>query len=351
MSLTLVAIMAGWLAVSAPVTADAEESFPEITDDAWQERLLAVKQSDRWSVGAEIGMDLVRIPGDRPYNILAANWKKIASSARKQILKGFTPGMMGNEGIHSRFFDVMHLGMTDANPGVRSYAAGYLEMQGLPNFERDAKGYARWRKQNKDRSAQKILDTIRPPALNDTEHAAALAAEGWQLWQKQQLVDAVKKFDEAVKLNPKAANAWNGLGWALFNSGQSTKALRAFEKCVKLVPKHPAGLNGLGQVYFSQGDYRRAEKFLKKAAPKAPAAWWGLTKVYLLTGDFKKAVPWAEKIAAQNTQMPGAKQMLEAAKAGELSDELRAMIEPTLAQTEKEDAQAEEKKGAAAPAE
>jgi hypothetical protein len=141
-----------------PALAEAEAGNPSSSiEKAWQKRLLAVSEDDRWSVGAQIGMDLVQIPGDLPYKILATNWSKIATSARKQILKGFTPGMMGNKRVHTRFFDVMQLGMTDPDAGVRSYAAAYIKMQGLPDFEHDAEGYARWREQNKDQSAKEII--------------------------------------------------------------------------------------------------------------------------------------------------------------------------------------------------
>ena len=172
------------------------------------------------------------------------------------------------------------------------------------------------------------------PTREAIEQAEAYSAEGWQLWKKQDHLAAATKFEKSVELNPKAANAWNGYGWALFNSGQSTKALRAFERCVKLSPKHPAGLNGLGQIHLSRGEYKQAEKWLKKSAknPQASAAWHGLARVYLLTGKHKKALPWAKKVAAVGSANDFSKKMLAAAQAGELSDELRAMLEPITAQ-------------------
>ena len=88
------------------------------------------------------------------------------------------------------------------------------------------------------------------------------------MFQQGKFADAVKKFEEAVALDPDAANAWNGLGWSRFNSGNREAAIEAFEKCVALEPSHPAALNGLGQVYLSQREYDKAEKYLLKAAPK-----------------------------------------------------------------------------------
>ena len=178
------------------------------------------------------------------------------------------------------------------------------------------------------------------PTREAIEQAEAFSAEGWQLWRKQDHLAAATKFEKSVELNPKAANAWNGYGWALFNSGQSTKALRAFEQCVKLSPKHPAGLNGLGQIHLSRGEYKQAEKWLKKSAknPQASAAWHGLARVYLLTGEYKKALPWAKKVAAVGSAGDFSKKMLAAAQAGELSEELRQMLEPITAQQGEEDA-------------
>ena len=168
------------------------------------------------------------------------------------------------------------------------------------------------------------------PTREQIQQAEQLTAEGWQLWQKQKMLPAAEKFEIAVKLDPGAENAWNGLGWARFNSGQAESAITAFEECIKLNPKHPAALNGLGQVLLSFQEYKDAEKYLKRAARyNASAAWWGLAQLYLIQGDYKKAQPWAAKIVKQTPDDETAQQMLDAAKAGELPDDLRAMIEPT----------------------
>ncbi len=105
-----------------------------------------------------------------------------------------------------------------------------------------------------------------PPAQAD---AAALNAEGWQLWQAQNFSEAATKFAGAVEQDPKLTEAWNGLGWARFNGGEAEAAVEAFEKCIELEPKHPAALNGLGQIHLMWREYDAAEKYLKKASPSA----------------------------------------------------------------------------------
>ena len=86
------------------------------------------------------------------------------------------------------------------------------------------------------------------PAMNpdDSAQAQVLTTAGWQLWKQRKLADAEAKFEEAVKLDAKLDNAWNGLGWSRFESRSSPKtAIEAFKECVKLTPEHGAALNGL----------------------------------------------------------------------------------------------------------
>lgn len=158
--------------------------------------------------------------------------------------------------------------------------------------------------------------------------AAALTQEGWAHWQKGEMTEAIAKFEEAVKADPKNANAWNGLGWANFNSGNPDEAMKAFEKVVAISPNHAAALNGLGQICLSQRKYDKAEKYLLKAAGQAPAAWYGLARLYLLQGKYEKAQKWAQKVVSSGQADDTMKEMLKAAKEKKLSDELRASIEP-----------------------
>ena len=157
---------------------------------------------------------------------------------------------------------------------------------------------------------------------------AKLTQEGWQLWQVGKPAEAAAKSQQAVQLAPSDANAWNGLGWAQFNSGQSAAAEGAFQKAVGIQPDLPGALNGLGQIYLAQGKYSDAEKYFLRAAPQAGAAWFGLARLYLLEGKFDQAEKWAQDIVNAGQADDISRQMLEAAKAKKLGDNLRQMIEP-----------------------
>jgi Tfp pilus assembly protein PilF len=315
MTKLMLGLMSGWLVASAPVVAEPKPTKAETeevqgpSDQEWRERLLAVQEDDSWSVGAKIGMELVQIPGDRPYKILAASWRKIATSGRKQILKGFTPGMMGNKKVHPRFFDVMHLGMTDRDADVRSYAATYIEMQGLPNFKDDAKGYERWRKQNKDRTAKEIIEnkevevSERAPTPEQIAQAEKSATAGWQLWQQQKYTDAVGKFTMALQLNPKAVHAWNGLGWSHFHVGGNKKGEEAFRKCIALEPDHGGALNGLGFCLLNQGDAKQAKPLFEKCLKMqkdAAGPMNGLARCLKAEGKVDQAIEVWEQVAKKH---------------------------------------------------
>jgi superkiller protein 3 len=166
-------------------------------------------------------------------------------------------------------------------------------------------------------------------AGDSEEKSAELSAEGWKLWQAQSLKPAIEKFEAAVKLDPKNANAWNGLGWANFNSGHADDGQNAFKKVIALEPKHPAALNGLGQIALSQHNYAEAEKYLLQAAPEAPAAWYGLAKISLLSGKYGEAEKWTQKIIATGEADPTVEEMLKAAKAKRIPAELREQLDPS----------------------
>jgi pentatricopeptide repeat protein len=178
--------------------------------------------------------------------------------------------------------------------------------------------------------AQQAKATAKSPPLSKDariDKGDELSQAGWALWQKRKYDMAAKKFEQAVALDPDAANAWNGLGWARFNGGHADSAIVAFEKCVALEPDHPAALNGLGQVYLSQSEYEKAEMYLSKAAPKAPAAWYGLARLYMLTGKYDQAQTWINKVLADQPNDEVLKQWLAAAQKNELPADLRKQSE------------------------
>jgi tetratricopeptide (TPR) repeat protein/predicted Ser/Thr protein kinase len=156
-------------------------------------------------------------------------------------------------------------------------------------------------------------------AAHGRGNAGQLTQDGWQLWQARRLDEAAVRFRQALKADPKEANAWNGLGWASFNMGKLPEAEKAFQSTLALDPDAAGALNGLGQLYLGQKQYDLAETYLLKASPNAPAAWYGLARLYLLQGKYDKAEEWAEKLIDSGQGDEGAKQILETARSKQAS--------------------------------
>jgi len=170
--------------------------------------------------------------------------------------------------------------------------------------------------------------TVTIRAISQNGDASQLTQEGWQLLQAGRRPEATAKFKQAVKNDPKSAEAWNGLGWVYFNSNQPKEAEQTFQKVLTLNPNHPAALNGLGQLYLAQRNYDEAETYLLKAAPNAPAAWYGLARLYLLQGKFDQAEEWARQVVDSGQGDAMAKMMLQAAQDKKMSASLRGILEP-----------------------
>jgi Flp pilus assembly protein TadD len=346
-----VAALAGWLTLFAqPPTRHVQQE-----KEAWVERLTGLREHMHTAFG--VGPDLTLLEPELGLDIVQEAWPKIdVPEVKTGLLKTFAfSKALPNK--HPKVLQVLHLGMTDKDPEIRAYAASYVEEYSGRDFSNDPGAYQAWYRGNSNRSPKELLalqerETKRPttePAPADRREAVARAdahaAQGWQLWRQQKMAEAAQQLEQAVALDAGAANSWNGLGWARFNSGDTEGAIKAFERCLELDRNHPAGLNGLGQAYLMWGELDKAEKYLLKSAkaPDASAAWHGLAKLYLLTGKYDDAQKWIKTslrglnkpahvlgVSEQekDQQQTMLKEMLAAAKAGQLPDSLRKRLEP-----------------------
>lgn len=75
---------------------------------------------------------------------------------------------------------------------------------------------------------------------------------GLQNFQKTKDYDqAIKELNEAIKLDPKDAKAYNLLGWSYVKKGKLDLAFPHFQKAVELDPKNISALGGLGLYYYT----------------------------------------------------------------------------------------------------
>jgi tetratricopeptide (TPR) repeat protein len=78
---------------------------------------------------------------------------------------------------------------------------------------------------------------------------------------------AVAAFKNAVELNPRYAEAWNGLGYALRHQGRYQESLDAYDEALRLRPNFPEALEYLGEAYVKLGRLDDARRVLDRLKP------------------------------------------------------------------------------------
>ena len=87
--------------------------------------------------------------------------------------------------------------------------------------------------------------------------------EGKQLQEMEKYKEAAKKYERAVKIDRKYAEAWSNLGYTLRKQGKFNEAVKAYKKAIKLDPNLAEAHEYLGEAYAEMGKFDLAEKELK----------------------------------------------------------------------------------------
>ena len=76
------------------------------------------------------------------------------------------------------------------------------------------------------------------------------------------ILSAIKYFNEEIRRNPGQPDAYDGLGWAYLKQGRTLEARTAFRTAIRLEP-----LNNSAQKGLVQSKYNITEESLKTKAP------------------------------------------------------------------------------------
>jgi Flp pilus assembly protein TadD len=104
--------------------------------------------------------------------------------------------------------------------------------------------------------------------------------------------EAIGELTRAASTNPTLAEAHNLLGLAYERKGLRNRALNSFAMAVGADQKNHEYLNNFGYLLFRNGDYKKAAKFLQRAAKLAPdnaRAWNNLGLAQCELGNFADA--------------------------------------------------------------
>jgi peptidoglycan/xylan/chitin deacetylase (PgdA/CDA1 family) len=108
--------------------------------------------------------------------------------------------------------------------------------------------------------------------ISQAANAAQRNDRGTALFREKKYEEALKEFQEAVKLSPSSALAANNLGFTHFRLGRHAEAVQWFEKALALDPARAIAYANLGDAYLALGRNDEARKAFEKYLELAPTS-------------------------------------------------------------------------------
>jgi len=100
---------------------------------------------------------------------------------------------------------------------------------------------------------------------HDDETVDEVMTRGQRAMANRQLAAALAAFDQAVRLDPEYAEAWNKRATIHFMLGNYEKSLQDIERVLELEPRHFGALSGRGLCHMKLGNPRKALDAMKKS--------------------------------------------------------------------------------------
>lgn len=178
------------LGTAIPMVADDEkhdakntkvQQVPSRSDDEWIEILVVAKSHN--PVAFQHGPEIVALDRKRSLSIVQRAWPQIQiAEVKNGILKAFQFSESPN------ILEVLHLGMTDADPAVQDYARSYICYWALQKFERNSPDYAAWYVAHRGQSLKDVLlDGYRDIAQMCDQLPATVAIQ--KLQERERTID------------------------------------------------------------------------------------------------------------------------------------------------------------------
>jgi len=103
------------------------------------------------------------------------------------------------------------------------------------------------------------------------QSARAYFAQGEDYSKKKDWDQAIAAYQQAVRIDPKFAEAWNNLGYCYRKAKQYDKALDAYKQAISLKPDFSYPHEYMARTYLAMGDKdaaMREYEILKRLDPK-----------------------------------------------------------------------------------
>jgi tetratricopeptide (TPR) repeat protein/peroxiredoxin len=148
---------------------------------------------------------------------------------------------------------------------------------------------------------------------DDPSSAEAYYGLGSAYLSQQKTAEAREGFERAVKLHASypdtLANAWNNLGLLAAQEGRADEAVRCFQEAVRLSPDHLIALNNLGNAYRLEKKWDEAHETFERAlevSPGDPEANYGLAMVFAHADDTAHAYEYLQRALKARPAYPEA---------------------------------------------
>ena len=182
--------------------------------------------------------------------------------------------------------------------------------------------------------------------LSFAEEAQTYISKGNALAKEKKYEEAIKEYEEALKLEPKNIKAYLSLGLIYANSGDLSKALHYAEKASQIDPSYTSFYN-LGLIYATKKEPSKAVESFERALAINPTSYLAEYQrglAYASQEDYDKAIECYNHVIELNPYFDNARLALTGAliKKGDKNsallqvEELRKMKKDTLAEALKQ---------------
>ena len=128
-------------------------------------------------------------------------------------------------------------------------------------------------------------------AEKDTDSANAHFLRGCSYDELNMYKEAIKAYQQSVKIKPDFAEAYVNLGATYYKLGRYANAIDAYKRAIQIKPSSSV-YNKLGAIYIIKGKYSIARDTFKKATdidPNDAVAHYNLGVAYFLNGETNAA--------------------------------------------------------------
>jgi tetratricopeptide (TPR) repeat protein len=141
------------------------------------------------------------------------------------------------------------------------------------------------------------------PTVHSLPEAQAWFKKGSELYAQRRYVDAISRFDRALKIYPRLASAWAAKGLANNAIGQYQEAIRCFDESLRLDPRDAAVWHDKGNLLSAMGRFEEALNCFNEALildARDAGAWNNKGVCLAALGRPEEAVACCEKALALN---------------------------------------------------